>query len=165
MRVRGGAKDELDENQKPEGSHWKKQRISFDLDLAINPLLREPEQSQGGGASLQNKNRPRFDCAKGERPKHQQAKRSVKQYGAEARGSGPVIKFLSLGYGHETVLPRLVYKRFRDRWKSSTQSLPRIGLPSGRRRMCRIKSLQSALVVSSPFADFQNPASLSSSLS
>jgi hypothetical protein len=57
------------------------------------------------------------------------------------------------------------YCRFGARRKSSTQSLPRIGLPSGSRRTCNTSSLVSAPVVNSAVADFQNPDSLSSSLS
>ena len=123
-------------------------------------------RNRAAETDLHHEDRPGFHRAESQRPKHQQTKESVEQHSA---GSGrefaatafgnevcahaiETLRFeeLSLGHEAEIVDPELTTDR------TTFRQAPDAAAPADR---------QSAPVVNSPLADFQNPASFSSSLS
>ena len=167
MAVSGHAKRDLQEDQYSEGRHRNKQRVPTNRQFAFDPLFAEPEKHEQSGACFQDKRGPWFNGAEGERTKHQESKRSIEQNAVHLRWTIRVRCFAVNKHQAPVRFPRtsIAYDGFLVIRRSSTQSLPRMGLRSGRRRIRRTTNLQSGLVVNSPSADFQKPASFNSSLS
>ena len=165
--VGGDAENDLQEDENAEGRHGKKQRVPTNGQFAFDPLFAEPEKREQRGAGFEDESGPGLDGAEGERTEHQQSKCSIEQDGVHLRWTIRVRCFAVNKHQEPVRFPRtcVAYDGFLVSRKSSIQSLPRMGLRSGSRRMCSTTNLQSGLVVNSPSADFQKPASFNSSLS